>query len=209
MRAAPLLLAALGCAGFGGGGHHHGGGGGCVATTYLSDDFSSDALSNWRTLGGAPAVSSTLGNPPPSAELANSAVMQDIPNLASFCGLTISADVMEDSGLALVKVVIPGVAKIAVLQVLDTVTYYVLCNGSGCTHAIELHAPDNAWHTYKFVIDTTTFDGFWYKDGVVRYTAPSVGSYNSLRVNLGAVPSDSAGTGPSLGYFDNVVLSSP
>jgi hypothetical protein len=49
------------------------------------------------------------------------------------------------------------------------------------------------------VIDTATFDGFWYKDGGVKYTAPAVGSYNSLRVNLGA----------SLGYFDNVVLSSP
>jgi hypothetical protein len=163
MRAAPLVLAALGCAGFGGGGH----------------------------------------------QMANSAAMQDIPNLASFCGLTIAADIMRDSGFALMKVVIPGVAKIAVLQVYDTVTYYVLCNSSGCSHVSESHGPDNTWHRYTFVIDTATFDGFWYKDGAVQYTTASVGSYNSLRVNLGAFPSDSAGTGPSLAYFDNVVLSSP
>lgn len=211
MRAAPLLLAALGCSGFGGGGHHHGGGGGCVATTYLSDDFSSGALSSWSTLGGTPALSNTVGNPAPSAQMAKSAVMQDIPNLASFCGLTIAADIMQDSGFALMKVVIPGVARIAVLQVYDTVTYYLLCSssGSGCNYASESHGPDNSWHRYKFVIDTVTFDGFWYKDGAVKYTTASVGSYNSLRVNLGAVPSDSAGKGPSLAYFDNVVLSSP
>jgi hypothetical protein len=211
MRAAPLLVvAALGCAGFGGmGGHHHGGGGGCVATTYLSDDFSSGALSSWNTLGGSPTISNTVGNPPPSALMANTAAMQDIPNLASFCGLRIAADIMEDSGIALMKVVIPGVAKIAVLQVLDTVTYYVLCNGSGCSHATESHVPDNSWHRYKFVIDTVTFDGFWYKDGDVKYTVSAVGSYNSLRVNLGAFPADTAGLGPSLAYFDNVVLSSP
>jgi hypothetical protein len=200
MRAAPLLVAALvGCAGFGGmGGHHHGGGGGCVATTYLSDDFSS-GLSHWATLGGTPTISNTVGNPPPSAQMADSAVMQGIPNLASFCGLTIATDIRQDTGLAFVKVVIPGVAKIAVLQVYDTVTYYVLCNSSGCNYASESHGLDNAWHAYKFVIDTATFDGFWYKDGAVKYTRPAVGSYNSLRVNLGA----------SLGYFDNVVLSSP
>jgi hypothetical protein len=208
MRAAPLLLAALGCAGLGGG-HHHGGGGGCVATTYLSENFSSGALSSWNALGGTPAISNTVGNPPPSAQMANSAVMQDIPNLASFCGLTIAADVRRDSGFALMKVVIPGVGRIGVLQVFDTVTYYVLCNGSGCTYASESHGLDNGWHAYKFVIDTATFDGFWYRDGAVKYTVASVGSYNSLRVNIGAFPADSAGLGPSLAYFDNVVLSSP
>jgi hypothetical protein len=211
MRAAPLLVTALvGCAGFGGmGGHHHGGGGGCVATTDLSDDFSS-GLSHWATLGGStPTISNTVGNPPPSAQMASSAAMQDIPNLASFCGLTIAADIRQDSGFALMKVVIPGVAKIGVLQVYDTVTYYVLCNSAGCNYASESHGPDTAWHTYKFVIDTATFDGFWYKDGAVKYTVAGVGSYNSLRVNLGAFPADSAGLGPSLAYFDNVVLSSP
>lgn len=210
MRAAPLVLvAAIGCAGLGsGGGHHHGGGGGCVATTYLNENFSG-GLSHWATLHGTPAIANSVGNPPPSAQMANSAAMQDIPALASFCGLTISADIMQDSGFALMKVVIPGVGKIGVLQVLDTVSYYVLCNGAGCAYASESHGPDNAWHTYAFVIDTGTFDGSWSKDGVVKYSAPAVGSYNSLRVNLGAFPSDSAGVGPSLAYFDNVVLSSP
>ena len=210
MRAAPLLVvAALGCAGFGsGGGHHHGGGGGCVATTYLSDDFSS-GLSHWAMLNGTPAISSTVGNPPPSAQMASSAAMQDIPTLASFCGLTIAADIMQDSGYALMKVVIPGVAKIAVLQVLDTVTYYLLCGSGGCHYTSESHGPDNSWHRYKFVIDTVTFDGSWSKDGVVKYSASAVGSYTSLRVNLGAFPADSLGLGPSLAYFDNVVLSSP
>lgn len=210
MRAAPLLvLAALGCAGFGGGGgHHHGAGGGCVATTYLSDDFSA-GLSHWNTLNNTPAISNTVGNPPPSAQMASSAAMQDIPNLASFCGLTIAADIMQDSGFAFMKIVIPGVAKIALLQVYDSATYYVLCNASGCTHATESHGPDKSWHTYQFTIDTVTFDGSWSRDGAIKYTAPSVGSYTSLRVNVGAFPADSAGLGPSLAYFDNVVLSSP
>ena len=210
MRAAPLVfLAALGCAGLGGGGgHHQGSGGGCVATTYLSDNFSA-GLSQWATLHGAPTTSNTVGNPPPSAQMADSATIQYIPALASVCGLTIAADIRRDSGFAFMKVVIPGVAKISLLQVFDTVTYYVLCNTSGCNFSSESHGIDNAWHTYKFVIDTITFDGSWYRDGAIKYSAPGVGSYNSLRVNIGAFPADSAGLGPSLAYFDNVVLSSP
>jgi hypothetical protein len=210
VRAAALPLVAIACA-LPTGGHHHGNGGGqsCTTTTYISDDFSG-SLSHWGTISGTPTISASIGNPAPSAEMDSAAAMQDIPSLAATtCGLTVAADIRRDSGFAFMKVVIPGVAKIALLQVFDTVSYYVLCNSSGCSFATELHAVDHAWHNYRFTIDSGTYNGFWFKDGATEYTVSSIGTYASLRVNIGSAPADSAGLGPSLAYFDNFLSTSP
>jgi hypothetical protein len=189
----------------GGGGH---GGLQCSSTTFLADNFSLDSLANWANLFGAPAVTTTVGDPPPSLLLRNSAV-QSIASFQSQCGLTMTASVRVDSGYALLKVVIPTVARIAMVKAFDTMVVYVICSTSGCANMTTSVAADGAWHQYRFTIDPTGTSGVWLRDGAIQLSQANPIGSNTIRLNLGGFPVDSTTTGPSLTYFDNVLATSP
>jgi hypothetical protein len=206
----PLSIACVVACSFptGGGGHggHHGGT--CSPTTFLTDDFSGGSLANWAPLFGTPQLSNAVGDPPPSALMRNAA-MQSVAAFSSACGLTFSSSVRVDSGFALIKIVVPGVARVAMVKAFDTLVVYMVCGNAGCTKTAISVAADTAWHAYRFVISKDSLTGSWFRDGALTFAAPNLGVYDTLRVNLGAFPADSSGTGPALGYFDNVLATSP
>jgi hypothetical protein len=190
------------------GGHH---GGNCNQTTFLNDDFSTGSLANWFTFLGQPTISSSVGDPPPAVLMSNAAMQSNASfRTSASCGLTLSTAVRIDTGFALIKLVVPGVQRVALVQAFDTLVVYVLCQPNGCIHQAQLVAADTAWHTYQYaaVLDSATTR--WMRDGIVQFSVGgAVATYDSLRLNLGVFPTDSAGTGPSRGYFDNVLVTSP
>jgi hypothetical protein len=204
----PLSIVCVVACSFPTGGHggHHGGT--CNPTTFLTDDFSSGTLAKWAPLFGTPQASTGVGDPPPSAVMRNAA-MQSLAVFSSACGLTFSSTVRVDSGFALIKIVVPSLARVALVKAFDTLVVYVICGNAGCTKTTTSIAADTAWHAYRFVISKDSLTGTWSRDGAVAFAAPNLGVYDTLRVNLGVFPADSSGTGPALGYFDNVLATSP
>jgi hypothetical protein len=200
------IVCSIGCSiPTGGGGHR---GPQCSSTTFLADNFSLDSLTNWADLFGTPAVTTAVGDPAPSLLLRNAAV-QSIASFQSQCGLTMSATVRVDSGYALLKVVIPTVARIAMVKAFDTMVVYVICTTSGCANMTAPVAADDAWHQYRFTIDPTGTSGMWLRDGTVQLTQANPIGSTTIQLNLGGFPVDSTTTGPSLVYFDNVLAASP
>lgn len=204
-----LMLAACSFPTGGGGGHH---GGSCTATNFLNDDFHG-GLANWTPTVGTAAISNDIGNPPPSTVMVN-AGMASNRVFPDSCGVTVSVDLRRDTGFAIIKIV--ATTRVAQLAAFDTALVYRLCvppsgsNPGGClVHKVSITAPDTTWHRYRFVFVHDSAKSRWYRDGVLADTLDGVSSAGNLQLILGVFPTDNAGTGPSRGYFDNIIATGP
>jgi hypothetical protein len=191
------------------GGHHRGAQ--CTSVTFLNEDFSSGALANWFTLFGQPIIDASVGDPAPSARLSNANMQSNAKfQTTPTCGLSLSVAVRHDTGVALIRIVVPGIQRVAQVQAFDSSVVYLLCQPGGCIKQVQSVTPDTTWHVYEYRAITDSAITQWSRDGVVQFSVGGAGaSYDSLRVNLGVFPTGSAGTGPSRGFFDNVLATSP
>jgi len=190
---------------------HHGGGGGggdCQSMTLLNEDFSSGTLGNWFTRAGAPVVSTTVGESPPSAQLSNAFLQSAIKfQTSANCGLRISGAIRIDTAFAVFKVVVPNVTRVAQINATDSAVQYILCQASGCNSQHESYIADDNFHLYEYDEVTDSAIQRWSRDGVVvLQIGGRSDTHDSLRVNLIALPADSAGIGPSRSYFDNITV---
>lgn len=174
-------------------------------TTILNETFSSGSLSNWIILLGTPTISASVGNPVPSAFLSN-ADMKTAGTTTMTNGLTITADIRVDSGSAAFRLVQPG-SPIAVVHVFRDSAVYVICTSSDCQESSAPLAEDSAWHRYRFVYDAGTSSGRWLRDGTNQYSVANVPALGTVFLKAGMFSKDTAG--PSGGYYDNVVVTTP
>lgn len=180
---------------------HNGGG----PTTILNETFGNGSLSNWIILLGTPTISANVGNPFPSAFLSN-ADMKTAGTTTMAGGLTIRADIRVDSGSAAFRLVQPG-SPIAVVHVFRDSAVYVICTSTDCSETSTPLAEDSAWHQYRFVYDASTSGGQWQRDGTNQYSLANVPALATVFLKLGMFSKDTAG--PSGGYYDNVVVTTP
>lgn len=174
-------------------------------TTILNETFSSGTLSNWVIVLGTPTISTTVGNPAPSAFLSNSD-MKTAFTTTMANGLTITADILVDSGSASFRLVQPG-SPIAVAHVFRDSAVYVICTAADCPFTTAQFAEDANWHAYRFVYDASTSTGQWLRDGANQFSLTNVPALPTVFVKAGMFSKDTAG--PSGGFYDNVIVTVP
>jgi hypothetical protein len=184
------------CGGGGGGGGSGVGEGSSGPTVLLSDTWSSGVSPDWIIAAPAVSVDYTVGNTAPSMLVnangsANPAVVQTVDTFNTSGGLTLSIDILVNSGS--IGQVLIGDAGTTFASVGPTSTIYYI---AGQTATVG-HSPDGFWHTCRFVVSSGT--ATWLRDGVAQFSAPFSAPwiYVDLRDYY-------TGT-----HFDNALITSP